>query len=129
MAVGVKWDPLGFFPVFGIFGGTIGGMAAGMIQVFSWKIPRSLNYFLFIILIISLVIQLILGYSLWLIFVPILGMVYSLIVFAVTIAICAQLKKSPVNWWLFYLILVIGVIISIVSMGFFTTFSDGFLSQ
>ena len=118
-------------PGFGVIGGAIGGIAAGMIRVFSWRISRIIKTILSIVLIASIIVSLVVFtrafFFLFLIMIP--GIVSSLVILLVTIIISTQLIKSPVNWWLFGSLLVVGIIISIVVVRFLVLLGGMFFSQ
>ena len=120
------WDQ-GLYPLpgFGIVGGAIGGIAAGMIQAFSWRISKKFK----IVLSISGIVILLSLFTVFMLFVWPILLIPALIIFYITTIICAQLKKSPVNWWLFGFLLIIGIVISVTIVGFLSFFAAGFMAQ
>jgi hypothetical protein len=117
-------------PVFGAIAGAFGGIIAGLVQVFSWNISRKTKTALYIVLIISTIVFFILSLRwfplgrafLFLLLVMLPGVVSFLVIFSIIKIFITLLTKSPVNLWLFGLLFIIYVIISITIMAFLAHF-------
>jgi len=109
---------LPYLPIGAAIGGLVGGILAGITSVFPWAVSKKIKL---VLLLTSLACS-IYGFALFKIlalFIVIPAVVNSLIVVMATKVVCAQLQKSPVKWWLFLVLLVLGTGIVIFSTGVF----------
>ncbi len=119
---------LHFIPLLGIFLGIVGGVIAGVLPLFVWKLSEKIKIIILIVLLSFTIYSfIILEKLVILVFLP--GLINSLIVFGITRTECALLQKSPVKWWLFVVILIIGLVIIIFSTGVLSFLGAGLMSQ